>query len=339
MSHRTIIIDGIAVPVVTGGSDEGDYGAADVAPAPTEDLGAAASSMEARLNDGLADVELNSDGTVREGSSSSGEDMTYRDAQRLREEQREYRERWGSFEKAFSGVSDDARSRLLERAPDLGDDLAEIADVFAQLAPDDRDIIRQVVSQITTDPSAAAHNFAVIAATLRGDDYEDETAQGYAEDQFAPDEYDEEYDDYEDEGEDPGYLTRQDLDEHLQSFMEHAAYQAEEDRQTDMILEEVRDLGYNLDAEDPVEQARNEALFALARRLGGDLQEAHLALSQIAERNVNEYVEGKAADASRPQPPGAGMAPSQERQLETTGDAEAAMRARLDAALGPSQYR
>lgn len=339
MSQDHIIIDGIELPVVRGGADEDGFDGGDVTPseAPPSDLGSAASSMEARLNDGLAGAELNPDGTVREGSSApagdSGGDMTYRDAQRLREEQREYRERWGSFEKAFSGVSDDARNRLLERAPDLGDDLAEIADVFAQLAPDDRDIIRQVVSQITTDPTTAAHNFSIIAATLRGDDAETEYDNPY-----PPEEGDLEYEDDEDYAE-PEFLTREDLDSHLQSFLENAAYQAEEDRQTEMILTEVRDLGYDLDAEDPVEQARNEALFALARRLGGDLQEAHLALSQIAERNVHEYVDGKAADASRPQPPGAGMAPSQERPLETTGDAEAAMRARLDAALGPSQSR
>lgn len=342
MTRDQVLIDGVLVPLVRGGdgsepADTGDAGGADPGAGDVGSLSDAASSMEARLAEGLAGVQTDAEGNVVEPAGApapppapAGDegDMTYRDAQALRAEQQQYRERWGGFEQAFSGVSDDARARLLERAPDLGDDLAEIADAFATLAPDDRAIIAQVIGQIESSPEDAAHNLMAIAGMLRGDE---PGAEGGEQVNVA------------DDGEEPEWVSREELDalinDRLTGFLTQHAIDQEEQRQVEGILTEVKDLGYDLESEDPIEQARGEALFALARRLGGDLTAAHEALSGVGQRSVDEFVNGKAADAGRPGLPGAGAPPSQERPLETMDDAEGAMRGRLDAMFGPSTPR
>ena len=336
MSHPYVIIDGIRVPIVSGGSDEGDGGDA---PAPDTggDLAGAASSAMDRLDAAFGDstdvdTDLTGDGAgdpggdepVVTGLGDDDQPMSLKEARALRQEQKQYRERWGAFEKAFEGLPEQSAvlgRQVLPLVARGNTDAAFVLGEYANLHPDDQAVIDQIGEAVATNPQAAAIAFADVAAQLRGDG-----ADGA--DEVDDLEYDE---DDEDDG--PQYLTPEDLDERLAGFMSTYAFQQAEQREVDSILAEVEQLGYDLTSDDVYEQARVESLFALARRLDGDIGKAHQAITGQRQAVVDEYVSGKAADVDRPLPPTAGAPSSGEKRLETLDDGEAAMRARLDAAL------
>lgn len=340
MSHPHVIIDGIAVPIVSGGADEGD-------PAPDTggDLSSAAAGMEARLEAGLADVQVDEtgaevgfDGDAPDAATTPAdtpddgtpEEMTYRDAQKLRQEQKEYRERWGPYEERFGRLDDDTRAvaleltpLLFEQDPAIAADIATLIQAYPSLVDADRQIVNDgIIGLLGRNDADAIHNLSLVGRLLRGEAPDDDTSE-------ADDEYD-------DEPDGPAYVTEDVLEDRVQSVIRQQQLLAQEQAAVSEILAEVRDLGYDLDSEDVREQARVESLFALARRLGS-IEEAHAALSGEGQSNVDEFVRGKQADASRPQPPGAAAPASEGRTLETLGDAEAGMNARLDAVLGPQR--
>ena len=340
MSHPHVIIDGIAVPLVRGGSDEGG------------DLDSAAAGMEARLEAGLADAQVADDGTVvgdelgsgapaapspapeTPAAEAPGDDggMTYRDAQKLRAEQKEYRERWGPYEERFGALDDDTRQvalgltpLLFEADPAIAADIATIIQAYPSLIDDDRQVIADgVLNLLGRNDADAIYNLRVVGQLLRGEPVGDDDGAG------------DEPDDDLDEPTETSFVTEDQLEERFQSMMRQQALVAQEQAAVNEILAEVKDLGYDLDSEEPHEQARVESLFALARRLGS-IEKAHEALSGLGQSNVDQFVQGKAADASRPQPPGAAAPASEGRALETLDDAEAGMNARLDAVLGPQR--
>ena len=336
MSHPYVIIDGIRVPIVSGGSDEGDGGDA---PAPDTggDLAGAASSAMDRLDAAFGDstdvdTDLTGDGAgdpggdepVVTGLGDDDQPMSLKEARALRQEQKQYRERWGAFEKAFEGLPEQSAvlgRQVLPLVARGNTDAAFVLGEYANLHPDDQAVIDQIGEAVATNPQAAAIAFADVAAQLRGDGADD------------PDEVDDLEDDEDAEDDGPQYLTPEDLDERLAGFMSTYAFQQAEQREVDSILAEVEKLGYDLTSDDVYEQARVESLFALARRLDGDIGKAHQAITGQRQAVVDEYVSGKAADVDRPLPPTAGAPSSGEKRLETLDDGEAAMRARLDAAL------
>jgi len=338
MSHPYVIIDGIRVPIVSGGSDEGDGGDA---PAPDTggDLAGAASSAMDRLDAAFGDstdvdTDLTGDGAgdpggdepVVTGLGDDDQPMSLKEARALRQEQKQYRERWGAFEKAFEGLPEQSAvlgRQVLPLVARGNTDAAFVLGEYANLHPDDQAVIDQIGEAVATNPQAAAIAFADVAAQLRG-----ETDDPEADDDGPDDEYE-----YEDDEDGPQYLTPEDLDERLAGFMSTYAFQQAEQREVDSILAEVEKLGYDLTSDDVYEQARVESLFALARRLDGDIGKAHQAITGQRQAVVDEYVSGKAADVDRPLPPTAGAPSSGEKRLETLDDGEAAMRARLDAAL------
>lgn len=259
------------------------------------------------------------------GTAASDEDMTYRDAQKLRKENQDYRERWSPFERAFGDLDEASQHQLLAKAPGLGGDLALITDAFADLVPSDRQVIANVIKSIPYAPEAAADALVAIAEELRKD-------PDALDDEPLGDELDEDLD--------PRYLTADQFDRRLTSFMQAAQVDAEERARIDEIHRELKDLGYDLESTDKFAQARIESVLALARRLDGNVTAAHEALQEAyGQRTIDEFVEGKAADADRPLPPGAGAPDSGERTLETLGDSEGAMNARLDALFGPPRSR
>lgn len=328
MSHPHVIIDGIAVPIVSGGADEGD--------APTGDLAGAATSAMDRIDAAFADNPDYVDPELSEGAPETpsataapegegGDDdegMTYAKAKELRAEQKAYRERWGAFEQAFQGLPDESVGFARQVMPLIARGNADAALVlgeYAGLHPDDRAIVDQIADAAATNPQAAAAAFAEVAEQLRGAGAED----------LEPEVDDDDFD----EPDEPQYVTVEDLDERISTAAQRFAFEQREQAEVQSILAEVKDLGYDLESDDLHEQARVESLFALARRLGGDIGQAHEALSGMRQATVDEYVSGKAADAGRPQPPMAGAPASGERRLDTLEDAEAAMRARMAAHL------
>lgn len=338
MSHPYVIIDGIRVPIVAGGSDEGDAPVADVDPAQ-----AASDRLEAAfadLPDDYVDPDLADDdeGTpsapeepeVEEpaGDEPAGDEdqpISLKEARKLRQEQKQYRERWGAYEQAYGSVTPESVNGLLQVAPNTAADLALMTASFGSLVPQDQAVVIDVLGRIESDPSTAARQIAVIGALLRG---EDPQAAGAAVDD-AIDDLDD--DDLDDDG--PGYLTPEDLDERLGQWFTQRQREMVEAAEDRALRAELEELGYDLDSEDLDEQVRLESLLATARRLGGDLTEAHRRLESVAQARIDKFVEERKADAGRPLPPSAGAPASGERELVTMDDAEASMRARLSGAL------
>lgn len=344
MSHPHVIIDGTRVPIVSGGDGEGDApdaGAADTG----GDLGGAATSMSDRLEAAFGaesdyvDPDLAEPGEATGGeppapaeatAADDDQPMSLKEARALRAEQKAYREKWGGFEQAFSGMSEGGQALARAALPLVARGNADVAYVLGEydgLHPDDQALIDGNLEGIAANPQAAALWFADVAGQLRGNapDGEDEPDAG----------------DLERAGDDAdlldpsNFLTPEDFDARMQMFLQ--AYQAQQAEAVEVqgMLAQLGELGYDLESDDLHEQARVESLFALARRLDGDIGKAHEALTGQRQATVDEYVSGKVADADRPQPPTAGAPSSGERRLEgTLEEGEAGMRARLDATFG-----
>lgn len=248
-------------------------------------------------------------------------DMQYRDAAALRQELASSREKWKPLDDAFGQLSDQARSQVLQAVPTLGDDLALITSAFANMHPEDRLFLAQIAQMAPQDPIGAATLMAEAAGMMRGDD----PGQGG---QGDPGEYDP------GDGPEPEYMTREDFQQALEQHeTERAVHQ-----DMDSMVGEMKQLGYDPFSTDEIEQVKVEALIAMARRTpGGDLAKAHESLAAWTQQGVDRFVDGKRVDARRPGPPDGGAPPSGERQLESLGDAEAAMRNRMDAEYGPSR--
>lgn len=349
MYAKFTLVDGVPVPIVSGGSGPPAAPESVVVPENVIDVNpdvgevddpaaAAAARLDAAFGPeggpsaaapadagaGAPEAIPGTEGAPAAGHDDGDEPMSMREARKLREENADYRRQWQPFERAFGELDEADQHRILGRAPNLGADLALITDAFADLAPSDRQIIANVVASIPHAPEQAADALLAIAEELRKDPN-------------APADPDPGYDDDPDE---PKYLTEAQFETRLRSFMDQARLDAEERTHVEGIQRELTELGYDLESDDLVMQARCEAVLALARRLDGDITKAHETLSEgITQKSVDEFVAEKAADADRPLPPGAGAPASGERQLETLDDSQGAMNSRLDAVFGPPRRR
>lgn len=125
-------------------------------------------------------------------------------------------------------------------------------------------------------------------------------------------------------------LTRADLD---RIFAEKEAA-AEKEREIARIESEAKDLGY-----DPKSDEYTYLLTVASRLPSGSLQEAHKKIEASYQARIDAAFAKKAkeADESPAVPADAGYAPSSERPLRTWKDADAAFRARLEAARSRGQ--
>lgn len=255
-------------------------------------------------------------------------DLLYRDAKALREDITRTRERFRPLEEAFGGWDDDARAQILAAAPALGSELAEYGQVLAAMHPDDRAEMLDLLGQLRTeggDIDAVADRFAEISEGLRtrtSVTAPPEPARA-GNGQFEAGAGD---------GDDVP-ITRGEMRQMMADQEQSRADEAA----VGEIMAEVRALGYDPDSSEPIERARFTGLLEVARMdPDGSIQNAHQAMLGWEQKIRDDYASGKSADADRPLPTsGAGNSPTQERVLESLDDADAAMNARLDAALGP----
>lgn len=257
--------------------------------------------------------------------------VPYRDGIKLRGEIQRARDQFRPFNDAFGGLDDQQRQMLLDSAPTLGADLATFSNVAAALHPDDRRWFADTMALMARDPQRGAEQLAAGADAIRqsvGGQPPAAPAPPAAADPFADP----------DPNEQP--LTRADLQQALAQRDEAAnmeRIQAE-------VLTEVRGLGYDPEAQVGTKEYDDYSyLLALAGRpdVQGDLTKADAIVKQRDQLVIDAYVNGKSADAGRPAVPAipGGVAASDERPLETFEDADAAMRARLDATIGPDPRR
>lgn len=313
-----------------GGGEPAAGGAEGAAPAdtggapPGETLADGDANASARL-DAAFDAEV-------------PDDLSYRDGAKLAADIAKARDTYKPFAEAFGSLDDDARAQLLEVAPNLGADLAVIGQSFALLHPDDRAALASIIQGISVDPATAADDLVRAADAIRAAVDPDAAAaaeKGDIEDLDAAGDLGEfEDEDQEYDLNDPNAPMTMGR---FNAMMEAAAAEQAEQQMVNEVVNELRELGYDPESEDQREQVRTEAVLAMARRLDGNLAEAHAALQAWEQGNVDQYVNGRRADAQRPLPPGAGAPPTQERVLETLDDAASAMDARLDAEYGPQR--
>lgn len=236
------------------------------------------------------------------------DDIPYRDAVRLREEMARARDTYKPIEEALADIGDEDRSTLLAALPNLHpDDRSALIDSMRMLASDDPEQVEE-----------AAAFFVRVAEHLRSGDEPDTSAVDRDPDLLAGDPMDQP-------------MTRR---EH-EAWAAEQRQEAEVARQTEGILSEARELGYDPEATDPAAIGEFAALCEIARRTDGDLTKAHGVLQQRRQAVIDEYVASKQADAARTPSPTGGASSTEERTLDTLDDAEAAMRARMEATLGP----
>lgn len=261
-------------------------------------------AAEARIEAFFRDDEAGTDDDLDEidgeaGSDPDPDEMPYRDAKRLREELKADRERWRPYE-----------------------------DTFGKLHETDREVMRDTLALLATDPAAAADRFAKFADAIRA-----KTGVGPAQDAGASGE--------------PGPAETADGDRPLtRAEVERLFAEREEaalvEQQRSVILAEVRELGYDPDADVNTDAWIDfKMLVDVAATLDGDFAKAHERIQSRFQKEIDSFVEARRADAGRPVMTGAqGSGPAlPQREINTTADAEAAMNVRLDAQFGPARTR
>jgi hypothetical protein len=261
--------------------------------------------------------------------------VPYRDGMKLRGEIQRAREQFRPFNDAFGSLSDAERQTLLDSAPTLGSDLATFSGVAGKLHPNDRQWFMDTMALMARDPQAGAAQLAAGADAIRESFGGQPPAQAApapgapppAADPYAPD-----------PGEEP--MTRAEFQQ-WQQERDEAQHMA---RLQDEILSEVRALGYSPDAEVGTKEYDDYSyLLAMAGRpdIEGDLTKADAIVKGRDQAVIDAYVNGKSADATRPAVPAipGGQPASGERELSSFEDADAAMRSRLEAVLGPDPRR
>ena len=120
-------------------------------------------------------------------------------------------------------------------------------------------------------------------------------------------------------------LTKADLD---RIFAEREA-EAEKAAEVARIESEAKELGY-----DPKSDEYTYLLTVASRLPSGSLKDAHAKIEAAYQARIDAFIAKKAQEADEsPAPPSdGGYAPSGERPLKTWADADAAFRARLEAA-------
>jgi hypothetical protein len=267
--------------------------------------------------------------------------VAYRDGKKLEKEIRSARDTFRPFHDAFSTMSDDARQALLDAAPTLGEDLAALGAYGSRLHPDDRAWFVNVMNVMSSDPVRGAELLAAGADAIRGAAGVDPiapTAPAPGAQPYVPDAWAE-----------PGAapaeapMTRAELEAFLAERDQARDFEREVRDNEQQILAQARELGYDPESNDPVDDARFAALIHVAGRpdVGGDLEKAHgIINTEWEQRIIDKFVNAKSADAERPGAlAGAGATPAQPRTVETLQDGREAMLARLDAVLGPAPQR
>lgn len=261
--------------------------------------------------------------------------LPYREGKKLEQELKRNRERYRPFEQAFGDLPDDARNAVVQG---LGSELGVVATTMAAMHPEDRRLILDTIQLSATEPDKAAERFANIAKVLRGEEVEPPVQepprqQGQREGRQAKPNDDEDVDD----------LDRPMTRREFLAQQERTRREAAEQASVNEVLDRARELGYDPDADDPLEAGRFDQLISVANRLpdGVDdpLSKAHEMLTEAYEKSLGEYGESKRADARRrgAAGPTRGKSPKQERKLETIEDAEQAADARIAAAFGPDR--
>lgn len=251
------------------------------------------------------------------------DDIPYRDASALRSDLARARDRYRPFEQAFAGIDPSSLQQLGDTFERLGAYGPQVLNGLAQMADGDRDYMAAAIEALSSGTPEAradvAARFFEAAEFLNG---------GTMDPGDIPDPLDP--------------TPAVDPMDRPMTLRELEAWNAEQTQarlEADAVAEitrEIRDLGYNPDSNDPVEAGRVAQLLEIARRdPDGSIQEAHKAVQAERQRIIDEYVSGKTADAGRAPAPDGGAQPAPERPVETMDDAEAAMRARLEATLGP----
>lgn len=258
------------------------------------------------------------------------EGALYRDVAKFRSEFAKTRDRLRPLNDAFGSLDEESRQALLAAAPELGGDLPTIASRMAGLHPQDRAWFVDALEVFASgDTVKGAEMLANAAAALRGTAAPGapvapvpEWAQGDS--QVAPEDLP---------------ITRADLT----AWQAEQRASAEQERLTASILADARELGYDPEAkEGTVERDDFDYLLLVAGRpaIQGDLTKAHEVVSGRRQAAIDEFVKAKSADAARPAAPAdAGQAPAETRSVATMVDADAAMRERVAASMGPDPRR
>jgi len=178
-------------------------------------------------------------------------------------------------------------------------------DAFDGIADEDREVFLEMAKQYKSDPKSAVDYFDQVTKTLR--------------EQFA-----EEVAAAEDELNRPLTLAE------YNRLQDEARQKAEEAAHVARIESEAKSLGY-----DPASAEYTYLLKVAADLPGGSIKEAHEKIEAAFEARIQKRLAEMQAEAEEsPTAPstGAGAAPSGERPLRDWKDAEAAARARLEAA-------
>jgi hypothetical protein len=341
---RAALADGREIPTVSG---------AQVEPTDLEGAGAAAA---ARLDEAIpkgvqpgdvtepvaqppagtppagepSEFDVFADGALE---SLDLDNLQYRDGKKLAGELANVRDRFKPFNEAFGTLSEEERQAVLAGGAALGGDLAPIASTFALLHPDDRRYFANALALIS-DPATQADGAAMLANVVQLLNADSGVQTPPAPGAPAPTLPDGTPEPFASADEDLP-VTRAEMEQMLAD----REMQAETSRQIDVVRSEAKELGYDLDSQDPIEFARADALIALAGRedlTGGSLAKAHDIIESWKQASIDEFVAAKAADAGRPGAPvDSGAPPAQVRSVDTTDDALEAAKARLTATLGP----
>lgn len=236
------------------------------------------------------------------------DDIPYRDAKKLRDDLARYKERYKPYEEHLGALDEQARQALLQDAPAL-------AETLYALDPNDRQALLAFADVVKGgDPRQIAE---VLDAWNQGFEQYRKPAQP---EQPAVD-----------LGE-ADLVTRADLERYMAEQEEQRAIAAAQDE----ILREVRELGYDPEATDPIERVRSTTLIQLASELDGDIARAHQLIEAAEQQRIDSYLAAKTKDASRTAAAPVGASPSTARaaeELSSDERSEAAMQM-LDNLLG-----
>lgn len=306
---------------------------------------AAAARINAAADQGMTDwssqepagdyqQQQQQEGGETELDSLIPENMLYRDAKKLINEVRTSREKYRPFEQSFGSMSDNARQALMDYAPDLGDTLGASAAALASIDPSDRTQILAFLDAVavgdTNRMSALINGWGqALGGQQQPAAYQQPTQPDYGSQQPGQ------------AADDPNRpITVAELQQFMaeQQYAQQQAIQTE--RQMVSILDEARQLGYNPETEDLAEQADFLAFAQLAASLDGDMQRAHEMMQARRQSVVDQYLQGKRADAAN-FAGGAdmGTGPSNQRPIESMSDARNAASARLESMFGPDRNR
>lgn len=227
------------------------------------------------------------------------DDIPYRDAKKLRDDLARYKERYRPYEERLGNIPDDVRQQLLDEVDDLAGSLYG-------LPAEDRHALMAFADVVR---SGDADQIRQVLDAWRGG-FDDPAPQPAAKPEFDP--------------ADGELVTRADLE---RFYAEQSERQAVEAAQYE-IIREVRDLGYDPEAADPIERARTGTLLTLAGEFGGDIAKAHEMLEAERQRQIDEYLAAKTKDASRTAAAPVGGSPSPARNVLDLSDDE-----RRDAAM------